>query len=276
MDADDRQVGRLLSRRETLALLGAALLAGCAPARSGEAPTALPATLPPEPTPLPPATLPPATLPPATAAVAAAPATSARVPACVVRPELTEGPFFVDAQQLRSDIRSDTATGETRPGAPLALTFFVSRVDGNGCQPLPGAVVDIWHCDAHGAYSGAAAGAPGQDFLRGHQVTDAQGRAAFTTIYPGWYTGRAVHIHFKVRTDGSAGTPTSDFTSQLFFDDAVSNQVYSQPPYEARGEAGTPNAADGIYRGSDGLLTLTVTEGAEGYAGTFDIGLQLG
>ena len=109
-------------------------------------------------------------------------------PACVVRPQQTEGPYFVDEKLTRSDIRSDPASGAMKPGAPLQLTFNVSRV-GAGCTPLTGAIVDLWHCDALGAYSDVkdpGGSTVGQKFLRGSQVTDARGAAHFTTIYPGW------------------------------------------------------------------------------------------
>lgn len=131
---------------------------------------------------------------------------------CVVKPEQTEGPYYVDTQLNRSDIR------EEREGIPLELTFNVSRVDeGNAaaCGPLAGALVDIWHCDALGEYSGVednAAGdfdTRGETFLRGYQVTDENGTARFTTIYPGWYQGRAVHIHLRSATAPSPTRVTS-------------------------------------------------------------------
>jgi len=111
--------------------------------------------------------------------------------------------------------------------------------------------------------------ARGQKFLRGYQTTDASGSAKFTTVYPGWYQGRAVHIHFKIRP-----TSSSEFTSQLFFDDALSTQVFAQAPYSQKGTQGiTRNAADGIFQQSGGKLTLNVTKSGDVYAATFDIGL---
>ncbi len=105
-------------------------------------------------------------------------------------------------------------------------------------------------------------------------MTDAEGKAQFTTIYPGWYRGRAVHIHFKIRATDASGN-SYDFTSQLFFDDAVSNQVYAQPPYSQRGQMDTSNSRDGIYRSGGGQLTLDVVKSGDGYAATFPIGLDL-
>jgi protocatechuate 3,4-dioxygenase beta subunit len=279
MDNDDRQVGKILSRREVLALLGvsgAAMLAGCAPAQSGAAPTAAPATAVPATAAAPttaataaPATVAQATAAPATAAPAATEPAVAAVPACVVRPEVTEGPYYVDENLDRADIRSDPSTGAARDGAPLLLTFNVTRVSNGSCVPLEGAKVDIWHCDAAGQYSDVtdrSFSTLGQQWLRGYQLTDANGQATFTTIYPGWYPGRAVHIHFKVFPDA-----TSEFTSQLFFDDALSDQVLANAPYTVGGQQRTLNSTDGIYREQ---LLLTVTPSGDGYAGTFDIGVE--
>ncbi|TME75442.1 MAG: intradiol ring-cleavage dioxygenase [Chloroflexi bacterium] len=253
MDNDDAPIGRILNRREVLALLGgsgAALLAACAPGVLAKpSPTAQPTSA-------------AAT----TAAAAASPATT--LPSCIVRPAVTEGPYFVDEKLNRSDIRSDPASGAVKAGAPLALTFLVSRVTGSACAALSGATVDIWHCDALGVYSDAtdpSFNTKGQKFLRGYQTTDASGQVQFTTIYPGWYQGRAVHIHFKIRTT------TSEFTSQLFFEDALNTQVFAQSPYSQKGTQGIMrNAADGIYNSQ---LLLSVTKSGNAYAATFDIGL---
>jgi protocatechuate 3,4-dioxygenase beta subunit len=167
-----------------------------------------------------------------------------------VKPELTEGPYFVDTRLERSDIRSDPTTGVLSEGLPLAITYLVSRIEGSDCAALEGALVDIWHCDAEGVYSGVQDprfDTSDQAFLRGYQVTDASGMATFQTIYPGWYSGRAVHIHFKIRTDPDSDSGL-EFTSQLFFDDALSAAVYAQAPYADKGTQDVPNSADGIFR----------------------------
>jgi protocatechuate 3,4-dioxygenase beta subunit len=113
----------------------------------------------------------------------------------------------------------------------------------------------------------------GQKFLHGYQETDANGQAQFLTIYPGWYNGRAVHIHFKIRT--SLDEAGQEFTSQLFFDEAYTDQVYQQEPYASTGQRTILNSQDGIYQRSGGQLTLTVTEGSDGYVANFDIGLDM-
>ena len=135
-------------------------------------------------------------------------------------------------------------------GAVLTLDWVVSQVDGNACIPLEGVLVDVWHCDALGNYSDVGS-EEGHDYLRGYQHTDANGKATITTVYPGWYQGRAVHIHFKIRTDAAAASGF-EFTSQLFFDDALSAQVYRPGVYAAKGTPDQTNASDGIYQQSQG------------------------
>jgi protocatechuate 3,4-dioxygenase beta subunit len=228
---DDARTARLRTRREILALLGA----------SGAALLA-----------------------------GRAAASTARVPACVVRPRQTEGPFYVDEKLDRSDIRADPATGVAAAGAPLHLAFTVSRVAGGECRPLAGARVDVWHCDARGVYSDVT-GSEGQGFLRGAQRTDDSGVARFTTIYPGWYGGRTVHVHFKIRPSQQSHR---EFVSQLYFDDALTDRVHALAPYATRGRHPVRNADDAIYRRGGDLLMLDVVESAGGYAATFDIGLR--
>ncbi len=257
MDNDDKPIGTILNRRDVLKILGlgsaATVMAACAPdVIETLSPTIVPAE----------------TLAVSTSAPAATTAASVPVPACVVRPEMTEGPYFVDEMLNRSDIRSDPSDEAVSVGAPLELTFNVSQVSVNGCVVLPNAQVDIWHCDAFGVYSDVE-NAQGKKFLRGYQVSDANGQAKFMTIYPGWYPGRTVHIHFKIRINGY------DFTSQLFFDDTFTDQVYSLEPYNQRGERNTRNERDGIYGDGGSQLLLNVTQNGSGYSAVFDIGLQI-
>ena len=246
MDDDDLPVGRVLTRREVVKVLatgGVAMIAGLE-------------------------LRPAATLETVFAAV----------PSCAVRPELTEGPYFVDRQLNRSDIRVEPSTGAVTPGVPLALAFNVSQIGGGRCASLRDAIVDVWQCDARGVYSGVSDGrmgldTAGQKFLRGYQLTNREGRAEFRTIYPGWYPGRAVHIHFKIRTD-AAPTGAYEFTSQLFFDDDLTDRVHAEGAYAHNGRR-IMNAADGIYRAAGGTLLLTPTKTADGYAASFDIALDL-
>lgn len=199
----------------------------------------------------------------------------AALPACIVRPRQTEGPFFVEDALERSDIRPDPLTGVNTPGVPLRLAFRVSRASGVSCAPLANAQVDVWHCDATGHYSSVDP-RPQQrgSFLRGHQRTDAAGTAQFLTIYPGWYAGRAVHVHFKIRTQAASGAGR-EFTSQLYFDDAMNDRVLAATPYATHGRPSTRNADDFIFREGGRALLLDTTKDGEGYAATFDIGLVL-
>jgi protocatechuate 3,4-dioxygenase beta subunit len=260
LDDDDRLIGRILSRREVLALIGAGgaatFLAACAPggaaspAASGAASAGSSAA--------------------ATTAASAAIATA--LPACVVAPELTEGPYYLDVDLERSDIRTNTADNVAVEGATLTLDWIVSQADGSACMPMEGIVVDVWHCDALGVYSGVTGNAG--DFLRGFQRTDANGRASFTTVYPGWYQGRAVHIHFKIRTDPQASAGF-EFTSQLFFDDEFSKGVYATGVYAQKGPQDQPNASDQIFNQSDGATLLSVTQEGDACKATFPIAVQL-
>jgi protocatechuate 3,4-dioxygenase beta subunit len=270
LDDEDRLIGRILTRREVLALLGAggvaATIAACVPGGSGGTASAgAGATSGAGATPAASAT--------ASADVTASATAAGALPTCVVVPELTEGPYYVDVNLERSDIRPNTADGAVAEGAQLELAWVVSQVDGNGCLPLEGAIVDVWHCDALGVYSGVQ-GSTGTDFLRGFQRTDAGGGATFTTIYPGWYQGRAVHIHFKVRTDPDAEAGF-EFTSQLFFDDALSQQVYASGLYASKGAQDQPNESDSIFSQSGGATLLDVTKDGDVYRTTFEIAVQL-
>jgi protocatechuate 3,4-dioxygenase beta subunit len=189
---------------------------------------------------------------------------------CMLRPEQTEGPYFVDEELNRSDIRLDPATGKVSAGTMLALTFSVSRVSNDGaCRAIAGAQVDVWHCDAQGVYSDVqdpSFNTKGHKFLRGFQRTNASGTTSFTTIYPGWYEGRAVHIHFKVRNAGR------EFTSQIYFPDGLTDRVHAASAYRKPGER-TQNEADAIYANGGSNLILTPTKTAKGYAGTFSVGI---
>ena len=262
-DDDDRPIGRFLTRREVLALMGsvsvAAAVAACAPGSSSATGTA--------------STAGSSVAASATSgsASATADAAASAIPTCVVVPELTEGPYYVDTNLERSDIRPNTDDGAVSEGATLELAWVVSQVDGNACVPLEGVIVDVWHCDALGVYSGVQGN--GGDFLRGVQRTDANGRAAFTTVYPGWYSGRAVHIHFKIRTDPDADAGF-EATSQLFFDDAISEAVFTTGVYAEKGAQDVQNDQDGIFQQSGGTTLLDVQQDGDTYRTTFSIAVQ--
>jgi protocatechuate 3,4-dioxygenase beta subunit len=195
---------------------------------------------------------------------------------CVMTPAKTEGPYFVDERLNRSDIRSDPTSGDGQDGVKLTLKLSVFDAS-NDCAPVQGARVDIWHANASGLYSDEAAnGTSGKKFLRGYQLTDADGAVTFTTIYPGWYSGRAVHIHFKVRIFNGT-TETLEFTSQLFFTDAMNATVFAKAPYSSRGNSDTTDSTDNIY-GTDGasLLLQPTSDGSGGYVADFSVGISGG
>ncbi|MDP9194828.1 MAG: twin-arginine translocation pathway signal protein [Acidobacteriota bacterium] len=176
---------------------------------------------------------------------------------CIALPEQTEGPFFADNMPKRSDIRAG------RPGAPLQLTLNVLLLEKTGCAPLPGAHVDLWQCDAQGVYSD-------DTFLRGYQLTDASGTTEFTTIVPGFYSGRTVHIHFKIRSnpDGPRGY---ELASQLYFDEAITQRIHAREPYASRAGRRVPNQRDSIYRNGGDQLTLALGENGNGFHSTFNV-----
>ena len=245
MDTDDRPVGRVLTRREAVTLLGSA---GALALLGGYASTGN--TL------------------------------AGRSGPCVVRPAMTPGPYYVDEKLERSDIRSDPTDGSVRQGALLLLTFNVASIAREACAPLEGAIVDVWHCDAEGVYSDAVDpkyfDTTGKKFLRGYQLTDATGAARFTTIYPGWYPSRTPHIHYKIRSPASAER-AYEFVSQVYFDEGTNDRVYSRPPYAAKGKRTVSNRTDGIFNESGGRQSiLAVAPDKAGYAATFDVALDLG
>jgi protocatechuate 3,4-dioxygenase beta subunit len=245
-------VGKDLDRRDLFRAGGllslGAVLAACS---SGQPSVARPQinTLP--------ATTPPAPAPSSSAAPSRSPADLlAGANTCVMTPETIAGPTWFDAHAVRSDIR------DARPGAPLDLAFRVERTA--GCAPVPNAVVDLWQCDASGMYSGFAGVGPGdggnpgardeygdaqsaattqERFLRGTQATGPDGVVQFQSIYPGWYPTRTAHLHVKVHLSG-----TTALTTQLFFDDAVSDAVYAQAPYTAHPGRDTRNSRDAFYK----------------------------
>jgi protocatechuate 3,4-dioxygenase beta subunit len=180
---------------------------------------------------------------------------------CVLLPEATEGPFYLDDHKVRRDIRAGKA------GVPLALRLTV--LDVSTCRPIKNAAVDIWHCDAGGVYSGTTAQTEDARFLRGIQRTDAKGLALFRTVYPGWYPGRTVHVHVSVFLGGNVV-----HTGQLYFPDGLTDAVYKRAPYARRPARSTRNAADGVYRNGGRRSTLKVKRSGAGYVATIAMGVQ--
>jgi protocatechuate 3,4-dioxygenase beta subunit len=172
--------------------------------------------------------------------------------ACRQTAEQTEGPFYFDVDKIRSDIRED------HEGVTLRLGVRVR--DAAECTPIPNAVVDVWHCDAEGSYS-----EPGESYCRGAQVTNREGIVEFTTVYPGWYPGRTVHIHGKVHLDRQ-----TVLTTQFYFDDEVSAAVFVDDPYLGESNRDGFNDDDGHYNRD---LELTLSKERDGYLGliTLDV-----
>lgn len=168
---------------------------------------------------------------------------------CEVATELAEGPYYFDVDAIRSDIRED------REGTLLRLGVRVR--DAGTCDPIENAVVDVWHCDALGVYSGFESASRGsrsdnETYLRGAQTTDANGIVDFKTIYPGRYPGRATHIHAKVHLDRRTLLTTQFFTTQV-----VDDRIHARQPYAQDEARGTPNESDGFYAEA-GTLTLSL------------------
>jgi protocatechuate 3,4-dioxygenase beta subunit len=180
---------------------------------------------------------------------------------CVLTPELTEGPYYIAGEKLRRDIR------DGHRGALLTLRTTI--LNASTCRPIKNAAVDIWHADAAGNYSGFGGGAGSRTFLRGIQKTDTNGVATFTTIYPGWYRGRAVHIHVKVHVGGDVV-----HTGQIFFSDALTESVYKSAPYAARGNPDTPNTGDSIFVNGGKRGLLNVKKNGAAYVGTIAMGVH--
>jgi protocatechuate 3,4-dioxygenase beta subunit len=200
---------------------------------------------------------------------------------CTLTPSMTEGPYWVDELLNRSDIRANADGSSVQDGIPLTLTIYVERSE--TCEPEAGATVDVWHANASGVYSDESVeSTSGQSWLRGYQVTDSEGKVTFTTIFPGWYAGRTFHVHVRIRSfDGSS--TTYNFTTQIFFDEAINSAVNSAADYSARGTRTTTNTADSIYSAdsdSDGLAdgsetTISLSgDTSSGYSGSIVFALS--
>ena len=179
---------------------------------------------------------------------------------CVLTPEQTEGPYYIAGEKVRRNIT------EGKGGTPLTLRLKV--VNASTCKPIRGALVDIWHADAGGVYSGFGEGASSRTFMRGIQRTNAQGLAIFQTVYPGWYMARTVHIHVKVHLGGNVV-----HTGQLYFPDTVTDAVYRRTPYTSRPGRTTRNASDSIFRNGGSKSLLALRKATSGYLGAITMGV---
>lgn len=178
-------------------------------------------------------------------------------------PTETVGPFPSLGDYVRRNIT------EGKPGIPLTLTIVVVNVTAN-CAVVAGALVDIWQCDHEGTYSEYGSGR-GQTFLRGIQTTDAQGQVTFETVYPGWYQGRATHVHVEVLVGGRSVKVT-----QMAFPEDITAAVYRSGVYAAKGQNTTTNARDSVFSDGVSLQTLSLAGSpTAGYSGTFTVGVAL-
>jgi protocatechuate 3,4-dioxygenase beta subunit len=230
---------RAITRRAALGAIGAAAGAALAFGCGGETPTS-----------------------PSVATSGTTPTTTTTNAACAVTPTETIGPYPSRADFFRSDIR------ETRAGTVLTLTIKVVNVN-NACAAVPNADVEIWHVDAAGDYSqyGSQTAAT---FLRGIQTTNASGEVTFTTIYPGWYQGRATHIHAEVTVNGRSIKAT-----QIAFPEATNNAVHTSGVYASRGTNPMSNLSDGIFADSlSSELVAPAGSPSSGYAVAFQIGVS--
>lgn len=203
--------------------------------------------------------------------------------ACAETPEGEIGPYFADDSDPRfnrSNILSNLDGSGTQSGIPLTLTVTVVDTE-NACAPYVNAQVDIWHCNSAGVYSDQAAeSTTTEQWLRGYQLTDSNGKVTFVTIIPGWYSGRTTHIHLRLRSTYSTASSTTDGTNttQLFFSQAFDDMVSTTvAPYSAEGANPTTNASDRVYsEQEDGDNVLAVSgDTTNGYTASVTIYLPI-
>jgi len=187
---------------------------------------------------------------------------------CAVSPTETIGPYPSLTNFVRSDIR------EGKTGTPLTLTITVVNAN-NSCSPVANAAVDIWQCDAGGNYSEYSQpgyNGTGLTYLRGIQMSDSNGRVTFTTVFPGWYAGRATHIHVQVKVNNAVVKVT-----QIAFPESVIDAVYASGVYASKGRNPTSNSGDMVFADSLSSELATVTGGdpTTGYTATFTVGISI-
>lgn len=208
-------------------------------------------------------------------------ATATSNTSCTVTPEGEEGPYFVDDSATgfaRSDIRSNLDGTNTQSGIPLTLSIYAYDSE-NSCAAMANVQIDIWHCNGSGIYSAEdVEDTSGETWLRGYQITDANGLATFKTIIPGWYAGRTTHIHLRLRSTYDSTTTGGTNTTQLFFlQDVIDTINTTISPYSAEGTNPTTNASDHVYSGeTDGANLLTLSgDNTNGYTATIKINLPI-
>ena len=196
---------------------------------------------------------------------------------CVISPSETEGPYPYPGGEINNPLNRSNVTEGTQTGIPLVYTFTVVNTN-DSCAVVEGARVDIWHCNKDGYYSGYAnqqgyLGAKdytGQTWLRGYQVTDTNGKVIFKTIYPGWYIGRATHIHVEVYVNNVLKK-----TTQVGFTDSINEKVYKTSLYKAHGQNNTTNAKDNVFKDSITSELTALSRNGNTLYGSYTIGIAL-
>jgi protocatechuate 3,4-dioxygenase beta subunit len=254
-------IDKLLTRRNALGVMGGAALAAVVSACGGGSSTA-------------------STSRRTTTSTTTSPATStststsnANATSCTLTPQETAGPYPLDLHNNLAMFRKDITEGKT--GVPLTLTLTMLNTK-QDCAPITNARIDVWHCDKDGVYSGFSqpgANTVGDTFCRGIQLTDSTGKVTFTTIYPGWYSGRITHIHFQLYLNNGLVA-----TSQLAFPQEITTAVYNSALYKAHGQNSSVSsfAQDNVF--SDGTTgeMLTVTgDTTSGYTATLTAGVAV-
>lgn len=296
-ETEGRAEGRSLSRKDALTLLsgigllssvGASTLVGCGGGSSSglgnglsSTPTPAPtgtATATPTPTPTGVATATPTPTPTATATATPTPTpTPTPVASCVLIPQETQGPYPLLSILTNSAMNRANIT-EGKTGVPLTLKLKIVNV-GSACGPITNAAVYVWHCDKDGVYSGYSqpgANTVGQTFMRGIQVTDNNGEVTFTTIYPGWYSGRITHIHFQVYLNDNLNV-TATATSQVGFPQEITQAVYASSLYAAHGQntSVTSFGQDNVFSDGTTYQIASISGSvAAGYMASLTVGIQ--
>lgn len=200
---------------------------------------------------------------------------------CTVTPTEIEGPYPYVGGELTNPLERSDVTEGTQTGVALTINFVVVNTN-NSCNVVENARVDIWHCNKDGYYSGYANQSGilgtksyvGQTWLRGYQLTSSAGVAKFVSIYPGWYSGRATHVHFEVYINSVLKK-----TGQLAFSETISDALYMSTLYTSLGLNPTTNSSDSVFGNSATDLaneTLSLTGSiSAGYSGSYPIGVAL-